>query len=152
MLTGFSLALVNYVAGQQQLFPAGQVSLFPGFMASHAVHVICWISLFSALASVIATLLTAPVDAAQLRRFVSKTRPMGFWSDFSSEYAPERGFAESLLYFVLGGVSIYAGMFGVGYLLRLDYTTGSVLLMVCAFSLVVMVRGMSRIDREIRPI
>jgi solute:Na+ symporter, SSS family len=146
MLTGFSLALVNYIAGLQGAFPPGQVSLFPTFMASHAIHVICWISLFAAIASVIATLLTAPVDEELLRKFVAKTRPMGFWKDYSEGYAPERGFGLSLWYFALAGVSIYSGMFGVGYLLRLDTVLGVALLALCACSLFIVVRGMGRID------
>lgn len=148
MLTGFSLALINYVAGQQGLFPTGQVSIFPPFMASHAIHVICWISLVSAVAAIAATLLTAPVDDERLRKFVAKTRPMGFWKDYSEGHAPERNFGLSLWYFVLGGVSIYAGMFGVGYLLRLQTVIGLGLLAVSVVGLVVMVRGMGRIDQE----
>ncbi|KAA1188454.1 Na+:solute symporter [Pseudohalioglobus sediminis] len=149
MLTGFVLALANYIAGQNALLPDGQISIFPAFMASHAVHVICWISLVSALASVVATLVTAPVEAAQLRRFVARTRPMGFWREYAEGYAPERSFRESLWYFALGGSSIYAGMFGVGYLLRLQYAQGIGLLLLCSVALAWMVRGMGRIDRGV---
>lgn len=148
MLTGFVLALVNYIVGQQGLFAAGQMSIFPAFMASHAIHVICWISLFSALASIVATLATAPVDDALLRQFVARTRPMGFWKDYSEGHAPERGFGLSLWYFSLAGVSIYAGMFGVGYLLRLQTLAGVALLALCVICLAVVVRGMGRIDVE----
>lgn len=147
MLVGFSLALINYVAGQQGLFPTGQVSIFPPFMASHPIHVICWISLVSAVAAIAATLLTAPVDDERLREFVAKTRPMGFWKDFSNGHTPERSFGLSLWYFVLGGVSIYAGMFGLGYLLRLQTVIGLGLLAVSVVGLLVMVRGMGRIDQ-----
>ncbi len=146
MLTGFSLALINYVAGQQDLLPAGQMSIFPAWMASHAIHVICWISLFAALASIIVTLLTAPVEEARLRAFVAKIRPMGFWNGYSEGYEPERGLGLSAWYFALGGVSIYAGMFGVGYLLRLQTLQGVGLLVLCVVCLVAMVRGMGRLD------
>ena len=148
MLTGFGLALVNYVAGQQGWYPPGQMSIFPIFLASHAIHVICWISLFAALASIIATLITSPVDPELLREFVRRTRPMGFWGDYThGDFKPERSFAESLLYFALAGISIYAGMFGIGYLLRLEMATGLGLMTLCLLSLVVVVRGMARIDR-----
>ena len=146
MLTGFSLALINYVAGQQDLLPAGQMSIFPAWMASHAIHVICWISLFAALASIIVTLSTAPVEEARLRAFVAKIRPMGFWNGYSEGYEPERGLGLSAWYFALGGVSIYAGMFGVGYLLRLQTLQGVGLLVLCLVCLVAMVRGMGRLD------
>ena len=148
MLTGFTLALVNYVAGQQGWFPPGQMSIFPVEMADHAIHVICWISLFAALASIVATLLTSPADPELLREFVRRTRPMGFWRDYAQAgFEPERNFAESLLYFVLAGVSIYAGMFGVGYTLRLETWAGLGLIALSLVSLVIVVRGMGRIDR-----
>lgn len=148
MLTGFILALVNYVAGQQGWFPPGQMSIFPVAMANHAIHVICWISLLAALASIVATLLTAPADPELLREFVRRTRPMGFWRDYAQGgFEPERNFAESLLYFVLAGVSIYAGMFGVGYALRLETSAGLGLMALSLVSLVIVVLGMGRIDR-----
>ncbi|WP_162846123.1 sodium:solute symporter family protein [Seongchinamella sediminis] len=148
MLTGFALALANYVAGQQGWHPPGQMSIFPLAMADHAIHVICWISLFAALASVVATLLTAPADPELLREFVRRTRPMGFWGDYSQGgFEPERNFAESLLYFALAGISIYAGMFGIGYALRLETGMGLGLIALSLLSLVVVVRGMGRIDR-----
>lgn len=146
MLTGFALALANYIVGQQGLYPVGQMSIFPAFMASHAIHVICWISLFAAAASLLATMVTAPVDPALLREFVRRTRPMGLWKDYAEGFAPERSFGQSLKYFVLAGVSIYAGMFGVGYLLRLQTSAGLALLALCAICLVIVVRGMGRID------
>ena len=150
MLTGFSLALLNYVAGQKGWYPPGQMSIFPEFLASHAIHVICWISLFAAMASIIATLATSPVDPELLREFVRRTRPMGFWGDYThGDFKPERSFAESLLYFALAGVSIYAGMFGVGYLLRLEMAPGLGLMTLCLVTLVVVVRGMGRIDRAV---
>ena len=148
MLTGFTLALVNYLAGQQGWFPPGQMSIFPIAMANHAIHVICWISLFAALASIVATLLTSPADPELLREFVRRTRPMGFWRDYAQAgFEPERNFAESLLYFILAGVSIYAGMFGVGYTLRLETWAGLGLIALSLVSLVIVVRGMGRIDR-----
>ena len=149
MLTGFTLALINYLAGQQGWYPTGQMSIFPAAMASHAIHVICWISLLSALASIAATLLTSPVDPVLLREFVRRTRPMGLWGKYAEEgLKPERGFAESLFYFALAGVSIYAGMFGLGYLLRLETAVGAGLTALSLLSLVVVIRGMGRIDRS----
>ena len=147
MLTGFTLALANYVISQKGGLPEGQMSMFPAFMASHAIHVICWISLFAALASIIATLLTPPVDEALIQRFVQKVRPLGFWKGHNEGYPSERTLGASVVYWLLGTGSIYAGMFGVGYLLRLQYVTGGVLLVICLVSLVIMVRGMGRIDQ-----
>ncbi len=71
---------------------------------------------------------------------------MGFWKDYSEGHAPERSFGLSLWYFCLAGVSIYAGMFGVGYLLRLQTLAGIALLALCGICLAAVVRGMGRID------
>ena len=147
MLTGFTLALVNYVLTQRGALPDGQMSMFPAFMASHAIHVICWISLFAALASIIVTVLTPPVEESLIRQFVQKVRPLGFWKGHNEGYPSERTLGASVVYWLLGTGSIYAGMFGVGYLLRLQYVTGGVLLLLCLVSLIIMVRGMARIDQ-----
>ncbi len=147
MLTGFSLAVANYLLMRNGVYPDGQISLFPAAMASHPIHVICWISLLSGAAALIATYATAAVDEPLLRAFVRKTRPMGFWRGLNAGYPSERSFAESALYWLAGSVSIYAGMFGVGYLLRLELASGMSLLALCLVTLVFVLRGMGRIDR-----
>jgi Na+/proline symporter len=146
MLAGFSLALINYLMVHQGGLPAGQMSIFPPALASHPVHVICWISLVSAVASIAATLMTAPVDEELIQRFVARVRPMGFWKGHNAGYAPGRSFGRSVYYWALGTVSIYAGMFGLGYLLRLQPLAGIALLVLSAVTLVLMLRGMGRFD------
>ena len=148
MLTGFTLALANYAITQQGGLPEGQMSIFPAAMASHPIHVICWISLTAGLASIVATFVTAPVDEEKIREFVEKVRPMGFWKGHNEGFASERSFGLSVFYWLLGTASIYSGMFGIGYLLRLQYFPGLALLLFCAVSLVIMVRGMNRVDLD----
>jgi solute:Na+ symporter, SSS family len=148
MLTGFSLALINYVMVHKGLLPAEQMSIFPTQMATHPIHVICWISLVAGAASVLATLLTPPVEEQLLRNFVEKIRPLGFWKGHNTGFSSERSLGLSVYYWLLGTVSIYAGMFGIGHLLRLQYTQGLGLLLLCLVTLVMMLRGMERIDRE----
>ena len=148
IVTGLSLATVNFLMGQTQGFPEGQVSMLPGWMASHPVHVIAWISLASGIGSVAATLLTEPVDEAILQEFARRTRPMGFWKGRNAGYSPERSLAATLVYWCTGTVSIYAGMFGLGYLLRLDYAIGLGLMALCAASMLVTVRGINAVDRH----
>ncbi len=63
-------------------------------------------------------------------------------------FASERSFGVSVLYWILGTASIYAGMFGIGFLLRLEYATGVSLMIFCLLTLVIMVRGMARLDEE----
>ncbi|MGI9288415.1 MAG: sodium:solute symporter family protein [Pseudomonadales bacterium] len=148
MLVGFGLATVNYLIGQNSSFADGSMSIFPGFMASHPIHVICWISLASGLASLVVTLLTPAVDEVLLKEFAKKTRPMGFWKGHNAGFASERNLGASICYWLLGTGSIYAGMFGIGYLLRLEYTIGCTLLVVCVVSMVLVVAGMGRIDSQ----
>lgn len=148
MLVGFGLAFANYLVGQTGGFADGQMSLFPIFMASHPIHVICWISLVSGIISMIVTLLTPPVPESLLREFASKVHPMGFWKGHNDGFTSERSFALSVFYFLLGSGSIYAGMFGIGYLLRLEYLIGVTLLVVCIVALLVMILGMARVGRQ----
>ena len=118
-------------------------------MASHPIHVICWISLCAGLASVGATFMTAPVDEKIIRAFVEKIKPMGFWKGHNEGFASERSFGLSIFYWLLGTASIYSGMFGIGYLLRLQPVPGVALLAFCLVSLVIMVRGMNRVDQNL---
>ncbi len=148
MLVGFSLALANFLFGRLAGFAEGQMSIFPGSMASHALHVICWISLASGVIAIAVTLLTKPVDEEQLRQFVEKVHPMGFWKGHNKGYSSERSFARSVFYWLLGTTAIYAAMFGTGYLLQLEYLPGTLLLVFGTVALWYMVEGMSKIDRH----
>jgi len=148
MLVGFSLALINFLVGRMAGFPEGQMSVFPGSMASHAIHVICWISLIAGSVAILVTWMTKPVDEAQLRKFAEKVNPMGFWKGHNKGFASERSLARSVFYWLLGTTAIYASMFGVGYMLRLQYAIGLGLLTFGVVSLVYMVRGMSEVDRR----
>ena len=150
MLVGFSLALVNFLVGRMAGFAEGQMSIFPGALASHAIHVICWISLISGSAALIVTRLTKPVDDEQLRKFAEKVNPMGFWNGHNKGSVSERSLATSVFYWLLGTVAIYAAMFGVGFMLRLEYLLGIGLLVFGIVLLVFMVRGMGQVDRQRR--
>lgn len=151
MVIGLGLATANFFIGATGGYGDAQMSLFPAWMASHPVHVIGWISLLAGIGSVIATLATRPVDESILRDFVQRVRPMGFWKGHNDGYSSERGLAASLLYWCTGTVSIYAGMFGIGYLLRLETALGLGLLALCAVSLAVTVHGINAIDRGESP-
>ena len=72
---------------------------------------------------------------------------MGFWNGHNHGYSSERGLLASVVYWLTGTVSIYAGMFGIGYLLKLDYLLGSGLLLLCALTLVITVYGINSVDR-----
>ncbi len=146
MVTGLLLALSNYLLSFNNMLPEGQISIFPTSIASHPIHVICWISICSALASIVATYLTPAVDDDTLREFVKKVKPIGFWKDLNQGYSAPRSFAESMLYFILGSIGIYAGMFGIGYLLRLEYLTGIGFIILFISTMGFVIRGMNKIS------
>jgi len=148
MIIGFSLAFYNYIVGQTSGFADGQMSIFSSALASHPIHVICWISLISGAASLLVTLITPAVDEKQLQKFVTKVKPMGHWKGHNKGYDSERSFKLSVFYFLLGTCAIYSGMFGIGYLLRLDYLTGYTLLILFLIMIFVMIKGMSKVDKQ----
>lgn len=147
MVIGLSLATANFVVGQTTGYAEGQMSMLPAAMASHPVHVIAWISVASGVGSVVTTFLTRPVSEEILREFVHRVRPMGFWNGHNDGYSSERGLLASLIYWCTGTVSIYAGMFGIGYLLKLNYGVGGALLLLCVVCLIFTVNGINSVDR-----
>ncbi|WP_156507847.1 sodium:solute symporter family protein [Halioglobus sp. HI00S01] len=147
MVIGLSLATINFAVGQTSGYGEGQMSIFPAFMASHAVHVIAWISLAAGIGSLITTFLTRPVDESILEEFARRVRPMGFWNGHNHGYSSERGLLASVVYWCTGTVSIYAGMFGIGYLLKLNYALGFGLLALSIVALVITVHGINAVDR-----
>ncbi|MCP3672919.1 MAG: Na+:solute symporter [Gammaproteobacteria bacterium] len=148
MAIGFSLAFFNYIVGQTSGFAESQMSIFPIEMASHPIHVICWISLVAGSFSLAITFLTPQVSDEQLKKFVAKVRPMGFWKGHNVGFDSERSFGQSIFYFFLGTFAIYAGMFGIGYLLRLEYLIGISLLGIFSVMIYIMVKGMAKIDNQ----
>ena len=148
MLVGFGLATANYLIGQTGGFAEGTMSIFPGFMASHPIHVMCWISLVSGIVSLVITLLTPPVNERLLREFAQKTHPM------ASGRATMPVFLRSVVSRCRFSIGYLApgrytpACFGIGYLLRLEYTIGILLLLACIVSMVAMIYGMSRIDQQ----
>ncbi|HEX5786563.1 MAG TPA: sodium:solute symporter family protein [Woeseiaceae bacterium] len=148
MLVGFAFAFANYLVGQTVGFPDGQMSVLPAFMASHPIHVICWISLAAGVASLVVTRLTPPVKEAQLARFVERVQPMGFWRDLGAADASGRSLLASCGYWVLGTVAIYLLMFGLGFVFRLEPVKGYAMLAAGLVALGVMIRGMAALDRR----
>jgi len=142
MLTSVVLALSNYFIGQIGGFSEGQISIFPTWMVTHDFHTISWIAIISSVVALAVTFLTNPVQESQLKVFVEKVRPTGFWGSYAHNCPDERSFGKSIFYWLLGTVSIYASMFGIGYLLRMEYMTGLSLLIFGVISLFFMVRGM----------
>lgn len=148
MLTGFLLAMVNFVVGRVSGFPEGQMSVLPTSLATHPIHVICWISLVSGITAVTVTYLTAPVERSQLTSFVNKVRPMGFWKGLDSDYAPSQRLLVSATYWLLGTLAVYLLLFGMGYVLRTNWVVGASMLVAGGAMLYVMVKGMERTSND----
>ena len=146
MVTGVCLALLNYVAAEQNLLPEGYSSIFPPFMANHPIHVICWISVVSALVSIGVTLATPAVNKELLQQFIEKTQPMGFWKDLIARDNSLKEFNVSMVSFVCGCVGLYSGMFGIGYLFIQGTSAGLALLTLSILSLYAMLKGLERLE------
>jgi hypothetical protein len=142
------LASTNHIMLNNNWLPVGQISIFPSAIASHTIHVICWISVCSAMASIAITFMTKPVDHATLKRFVDQVQPIGYWRNLSGSYQAERSLAKSILYFMAGSISIYAGLFGIGYLLQANYIVGISLIMTFFATLFIVIRGMRQIEQQ----
>lgn len=151
MVTGLLLAICNYILSYNQLLPDGQISVFPSWMANHPIHVICWISLLSTFCALLATYLTPAVDEAILMRFIEKVKPIGFWKNLNQGHPALRNFRDSAIYFILGCVGLYSGMFGLGFLLKLEFTLGLGLIFIFVVSMIAMIKGMNKIT-DIKPL
>lgn len=143
MIVGVVLAIINFFYKQD-----GAVSVLPEALASHPIVWICWVSLISGVIAIIVTMFTAEVPEPLIQKFVAKVRPMGFWKGLNKGYDSERSLNISLLFFVTGSAGIYAGMFGLGYLLRLEYVTGIILMVLFVGLLWFTVKGMDKVDQE----
>jgi SSS family solute:Na+ symporter len=74
-----------------------------------------------------ATFLTPPVDKAQLSIFVERTQPIGFWGAVGGARNDGTRLKQMAISWVLGVIAVYSGLFGLGYLLRGEWTVGLLL-------------------------
>ncbi|MEL0315977.1 MAG: hypothetical protein VW983_13165, partial [Halieaceae bacterium] len=107
---------------------------------------ITWIALGACVAALVATVVTKPVEPGQLALFAKTIRPNGFWGSFSSGLSGGRSLNYLLLSCLISIVSIYAGIFGIGFLLRLEPMKGLPLVAVSIATLIVLIRRMNAID------
>ncbi len=104
MLMGLLLSLPAYLLNFAQAYPTE--------------YVLSFIAGTSALTSILVTLLTPPVAEKKLREFAKRVRPIGFWKDLSPARPQELRLR--LMAWATGVVCIYASMFAVGLLLKLQ--------------------------------
>jgi Na+/proline symporter len=98
--------------------------LYPAFPDAAPEHLLFAVAVGSASVSIAVTLLTPPVDADHLRRFVERVNPLGAWSEFrpgGSEGAGLRFAAHAGLW-LLSSTAVLAMMFTIGYALFSNWT------------------------------
>lgn len=143
MIVGVILAVINFFFKSKDA-----VSVLPESLASHPIVWICWVSLISGVIAIVVTLLTSAVPEPLIKKFVEKVRPMGFWKGYNKGYDSERSLNSSLIFFVTGSAGIYAGMFGLGYLLRLEIVTGLILIALFVGLLFYTIKGLDQVDQK----
>ena len=114
MVTGLTLSIPAYSLDIAQQYPTE--------------YVLSFIATTSAVVAVIVTLMTSPVSEKKLRAFTQRVRPIGFWNGLSP--AAPHEFKSRLLAWASGVVCIYACMFGIGLLLKLEFIFGLMLIAV----------------------
>lgn len=151
LITGFAMSLVQFIWAKNGHEADG--SFFVRLVTDNPdfTHQFAWqitaIGTISAVVSLVVTMITAPAPEKELREFAKTVTPMGFWKDMVPYNAAERRLGETIVYWLLGTVSIYTGMFGIGHFLKANLGLGIGLSLVSAITLVIMLWGMGRIDR-----
>ncbi|WP_167882301.1 sodium:solute symporter family protein [Leptospira langatensis] len=107
--------------------------LYPSFPEVRSDYLLFWTAMGSVIVSIAVTFLTPPVSDNVLDSFVKRLHPFGFWGKWGGEGA-RRAFYQRVKIWLLSIVSLYAALFGTGYLLRLDIGRGSVYLLVSVAS------------------
>ena len=93
-------------------------------------------ALLTTIIWIIATFLTPPDDEETLKNFVKKVNPGGpGWKNFSSNKMKEKWSVPiGLLCMLLGSISVYGALLGVGSLIYGHYKTGALLISLTAVS------------------
>lgn len=101
--------------------------LYPQFPDVRSDYLLFWTASGSVLVSILFTFLTPPVSDPVLESFVKRLHPYGFWGKWGGEKI-RSGFYARVKVWIFSLVSLYAGLFGIGYILRLEYTKGIIVL------------------------
>ncbi|TGK07975.1 sodium transporter [Leptospira semungkisensis] len=107
--------------------------LYPSFPEVRSDYLLFWTALGSVIVSILVTFLTPPVSDNVLDSFVKRLHPFGFWGKWGGEVA-RTAFYQRVKIWLVSILSLYSGLFGIGYLLRLDFVQGFVYLFVGLFS------------------
>lgn len=93
------------------------------------------ITAFALIVSITVTLLTPPASEEQLKEFIERCKPVGFWKGAGTTKVAISSFSQSILMWVLGLTVSFCGLFSIGYFLMLKPVWGTVniLLSITAF-------------------
>jgi len=99
--------------------------------------------------ALLVTFLTPPEPAEQLEKFYRRVRPGGWWGPVAKRCAdvkkPRLGKVE-LINWVLTVISIYAALFGLGWLVMGQYVKGTIAAVICAVTVVMILKGIKKMD------
>ncbi len=119
------------------------IILYPLYPEVRSEYLMFWIILLSSAGAIAATLLTPPVEQSVLEGFARKTGAIGFWNGLPDPARPRRELISRLWLWVLGVITTFCGMFGIGYLILLQWTVGSIMVVIAGICFGGMLRGMS---------
>ncbi|AXR67027.1 sodium:solute symporter family protein [Leptospira mayottensis] len=98
--------------------------LYPFFPEVRSEYLLFWVAIGSVVVSILVTLLTPPVPEETLDAFVKRADPFGFWKGQGSKKRLE-DFWEKIVLWTLGTVSLFFGMFSLGYFFLLKFFQGT---------------------------
>jgi len=105
-----------------------------------------WIVLISVFITWIVTFLAPPTDYPTLIKFYQRVKPLGFWGQFQDHKQQKNYFGYLLGGWCVAVIGIYAGLFGVGYLLLGNYFNALLGLLLSFLSLYLVQRILKYID------
>ncbi|WP_051133808.1 sodium:solute symporter family protein [Leptospira fainei] len=91
--------------------------LYPIFPEVRSEYLLFWTSIGSVVVSITVTLLTAPIGDDTLNKFVMRTQPFGFWGKWGGREVRKEFYSRCWIW-ILASLSLYAALFGTGYLLK----------------------------------
>lgn len=100
-------------------------------------------------ASVLVTFLTPPEPEEQLEKFYRRVRPGGWWGEIEKKCGDVKKLQvgkPELINWVLTVISIYAALFGLGWLVMGQYLKGVIAVVVCAVTVVIILKEIGKID------
>lgn len=149
MVTGIIVAFINLFFLDSQLSAIivkavmGQDYLYNAV----PIHNICFVSLFSGVAALIGTWVTNPVPTELQKAFAEKVEPMGWWRGMNKKGNKQRSIKFGVVLWLIGTLSIYAVMFGLGFLVRMEFARGASVLVIGIIAMVLMILGLRKADK-----